>query len=99
MRKLIHFGLWALLATTTTALADDSDWVTKSNEHAQVVLEVLAKFSPEGAGRMGVDGLDEEVSTFGPGFYERSMEVSRDLLEELKKRDGRGQHPIVGVVA
>jgi uncharacterized protein (DUF885 family) len=89
MRKLIHFGLWALLATTTTALADDSDWVTKSNEHAQVVLEVLAKFSPEGAGRMGVDGLDEEVCTFGPGFYERSMEVSRDLLEELKKRDAQ----------
>ena len=37
MRKLIICGLLALVAAPVAA--DDSDWVAKSNEHAQVVLE------------------------------------------------------------
>jgi uncharacterized protein (DUF885 family) len=84
MRKLIFCGL--LAAFTTPALADDVDWVAKSNEHAQVVLQVLAEFSPEGAASMGVDGLDEEISDMSEGTYERGLKASRELLEELQRR-------------
>ena len=95
MRKLIQFGLLALVAGTPAALADDVDWVEKSNENAQIVLEVMSKFSPEGAGRIGVDGLDEEVTDLGPGIYERSMQATRDVLAELEVRLAKETNPKV----
>jgi uncharacterized protein (DUF885 family) len=95
MRKLIGIGLLAVLALTGPAVADDAAWVEKSNEHAQLVLEVLSKFSPEGAGSLGIDGLDEEVSDFGPGIYERSLQATRDVLAELRTREAAEEHPKV----
>ena len=58
----------------------------RSNEHAAVVMDVLAKLSPEGAGQLGVDGLDEEISDLKPGINERSRQMSVDVLEELQRR-------------
>ena len=78
-----------LLSLTLPSFADGhggDDWVAKSNEHAQVVLELLAKFSPEGAGRLGVDGLDEEIFDLGPNIYERSRADVKEILVELEKR-------------
>jgi len=95
MHKLIQFGLLVMIAIALPALADDADWVEKSNEHAQVVLEVLSKFSPEGAGSIGVDGLDEQVSDLGPGIYERSLQATRDVLAELQERESRETDPKV----
>ncbi len=95
MRKLIKIGLLAMLAGTPAALAEDASWVEKSNEHAQVVLEVLSKFSPEGAGSIGVDGLDEQVSDLGPGIYERALQATRDVLAELEKRQAKEKDPKV----
>ncbi len=83
-----------LLATTTSAIGDD-DWVAKSNEHARIVLELLAEFSPEGAGRLGVDGLDEKISDLTEGSYERGLKASRELLVELKRRRELETHPKV----
>lgn len=83
MRKMIQIGLVAILAMTVPAQADD-DWVATSDAHAQAVLGVMSKFSPEGAGRIGVDGLDEEVSDLGPGIYERSLQATREVLADLR---------------
>ena len=80
-------GLLAIAVFTAPATAAEEDWVEKSNEHAQVVLEVLAQFSPEGAASIGVEGLDEEISDLSEGIYERGMQASYDLLEELHRRE------------
>ena len=95
MRNLINFGLLAVVFVTTPALAADTDWVAKSDEHAQVVLEVLAKFSPEGAASIGVEGLDEEITDLSEGIYERGLEASQDLLAELRRRQSAETHPKV----
>lgn len=95
MRKLIQIGLLALVAGTPAALAEDADWVEQSNEHAQVVLEAMSKFSPEGAGSIGIDGLDEQVTDLGPGIYERSMQSTRDVLAELQGREAKETNPKV----
>ncbi|MEJ2274523.1 MAG: DUF885 domain-containing protein [Woeseiaceae bacterium] len=95
MRKAITCGLLAVFFVTANAGAADTDWVEKSNQHAQDVLDVLAKFSPEGAASLGVDGLDEEISDLSEGIYERGLQASRDLLEELRRRDARETHPKV----
>jgi len=86
MRNRITFSLIAAILLANSGPALGATWVEKSDAHAQVVLDVLAKLSPEGAGRLGVDGLDEEISDLGPGIEERSRKMSVDLLEELKVR-------------
>jgi uncharacterized protein (DUF885 family) len=62
------------------------DWVEKSNEHAQVVLATLAKLNPEGAGSLGVDGQDEEITDLSPGLYERNRRAIMAVVEELEER-------------
>ena len=81
--------------TTSVATAQDVDWVAKSNEHARVVLDVLAKYSPESAGNIGVDGLDEEISDLSEGIFERGQADSKALLAELKSRLEAENHPTV----
>ena len=95
MRNIIIAGLLAASFFAAPAASDETDWVAKSNEHAQVVLEVLAKFSPESAASIGVEGMDEEITDLGEGIYERGLEASRGLLEELRRRAANETHPKV----
>ena len=85
-------------AFSTLALADDhasTDWVSQSNAHAQVVLEVFAKYSPEGAASLGVDGLDEEIFDLRNGVYERSRADTHEVIAELERRLANATHPKV----
>lgn len=86
MRKRVTFSLIATFLIAQAGPTQAATWVEKSDEHAQVVLDVLAKLSPEGAGRLGVDGLDEEISDLGPGIQERSKKMTEDLIADLKGR-------------
>ncbi|MDH5456210.1 MAG: DUF885 family protein, partial [Gammaproteobacteria bacterium] len=95
MRIQLGAATLAVLTFTATAGGEEPGWVEKSNEHAQVVLEVMSKFSPEGAGSLGIDGLDEQVSDLGPGIYERSLAATREVLAELQKRAAAETHPKV----
>ena len=92
MRKHLSKGLLAIFVFMGTAIAAEPGWVEKSNQHAQVVLEVMSKFSPEGAGSLGIDGLDEQILDLGPGIYERGLEATREVLAELKKREAAESH-------
>ena len=87
MRQFLLACLGALVAISP-ATADD-DWVAKSNAHAQIVLDMMASFSPEGAASLGVDGLDDQVMDLGPGRYEKLRDASREVLAELKVRRER----------
>ena len=92
MRKFVVCGLLAAIAVSTGVHAEEADWVAKSNAHAQLVLELLASFSPEQAASIGVDGLDEEIQDLSAGVYERGLEKSRALLAELQKRAAAETH-------
>ena len=76
----------AVFGSSSTVLAQDSDWVMRSNANAQVVLELLAEFNPEGAGGLGVDGLDEDVVDLRPNLYERRRSAAEAVLAELQRR-------------
>ena len=86
--SLIVLLFWALPAGAES-------WVEKSDAHAQVVLDVLAELSPEGAGSIGVDGLDEEIFDLGPGSFERSQTRLQEVLAELEQRLQSEQDPKV----
>ena len=86
---MIRYLAAALAATGTLSSqvqAADEDWVTRSNANAQIVLELLAEFSPESAASLGVDGLDEQIVDFRPRLYERNRDASESVLAELRKR-------------
>jgi uncharacterized protein (DUF885 family) len=76
----------ALCLLAGFAQADDKSWVEKSNEHAQLVLGAFAELAPEGAGSMGVDGLDENITDLSPGFQDRATETIERILAELETR-------------
>jgi len=81
---------WLLVLTVSTASwhasagALETSWVDQSNANAQIVLEGLARFNPEMAGSIGVDGLDEQVTDLKPDLYERRLADSQETLGELE---------------
>ena len=87
-------GMAAVIVSLSAAHAD-TDWVAQSNAHAQIVLDSIARFSPESAGGIGVDGLDEEILDIRAGIYERGIEDSRRILTELEIRLAEESHPKV----
>jgi hypothetical protein len=97
MTQVIRAALAAtfFILSAAAAATDEPDWVAKSNENAQVVLEVLAEFNPEGAARLGVDGLDEAIIDYRPGLYDRNRSASEAVLSELRERLAAEKEPRV----
>jgi len=62
MRLLSVLLIAALSAPTLHAQPQTAAWVAESNKHAKILLDLMAKFGPEGAGQFGVEGLDEQIS-------------------------------------
>ena len=65
-------ALPAFVPAPLSAADASDDWVARSNENAKVLLEVQAKYGPEGASQIGIDGLDEQVFQIPPDFQERA---------------------------
>ena len=60
-------GLSLFLSMTAGAQEDaEHAWVDESNRHAQVLLEVMAKYNPEFAASIGVEGHDSEIFDLDP---------------------------------
>jgi uncharacterized protein (DUF885 family) len=85
----------ALLSFAADGRAQVDDWVERSNENAQILLDIFARFAPEGAGQLGVSGLDEEVFDLGPRTTERANEATREGVEILRARLAVEEHPLV----
>jgi uncharacterized protein (DUF885 family) len=72
------------------------NWIAKSNQNAQVLLDVQAKFAPESAARTGVSGIDDRISDFTPGRRERQRQATRQALSVLEDRQKSERDPNVG---
>ncbi|MEL7451428.1 MAG: DUF885 domain-containing protein, partial [Pseudomonadota bacterium] len=69
--------------------------VTRSNENADMVMLIWATYGPEGAGSIGVDGLDEEITDLKPEVYERSLADTREVLKKLEAKLAAEKDPKV----
>ncbi len=78
--------LVSALTVLSLSLFAAPDWVTRSNENAQVLLQVMAKFQPEQAAAFGVTGIDTQVSDRSPGYRERYQAAMAGAQAELRKR-------------
>jgi hypothetical protein len=72
MKLLIPFLAASALLAQTPA------WVAKSNQNAQILIAVGAKYGPEGASSEGVPGLDDKVSVFSA---DESQKHRADLVK------------------
>jgi uncharacterized protein (DUF885 family) len=83
------------LAGTSQAPAESRAWIEQSNRHAQILLDVVARFAPEGAGQIGVAGLDREITSLTAGSRIRQREATEAALGKLKALLQTEQNPLV----
>src|SRR5260370_20603577 len=88
-------GILFLILAMVPTLADSPGRVEKSNRNAQVLVEQQARFFPEGAGRSGVSGVDEQIIDMKPGAAERQMEGGKSAESALVARLGLGNDPLL----
>jgi Bacterial protein of unknown function (DUF885) len=82
----MRFSLLLFLFIAASVWAQPPAWVAKSNQNAQLLIAIMARYSPEDAATNGVRGLDEQVSTMSPeepARFRRDTAVAR--LELLKR--------------
>jgi len=77
----------ALLFATSTLATAEQDWVERSNANAEPLLQVMAKYAPETAAALGVEGFDAEVFDLKPQndlrFEADAVRVASDLESRL----------------
>lgn len=61
-------------------------WVARSNQNAQVLLNVFARFSPESGSLFGAEGFDDQVTDLSAAANERAKRATLEVIAELKKR-------------
>lgn len=70
LKKLLVVGLCGMVVLSfsapgrTQSSTGQADWIKRSNEYAQILLQLQAKYTPEFAGRQGMEGLDDQISQF-----------------------------------
>ncbi|HEV7666895.1 MAG TPA: DUF885 domain-containing protein [Thermoanaerobaculia bacterium] len=70
-------------------------WVVKSDKNAQILIDLFARFGPEGASQFGVDGYDDKITDLTPGFIERQTAATKEGIAELDKRLAAETDPAV----
>ncbi|HEY0480092.1 MAG TPA: DUF885 domain-containing protein [Kofleriaceae bacterium] len=75
--------------------ADDRSWIERSNQNAQLLLQIQAEFQPEAAARQGIPGLDDRIADFTPGHLQRQREAVRKAQTELEHRLAGEKDPLV----
>ena len=88
-------ALFLLASLGSGAFAADSSGLARSNENARLLIEVQARFGPEGAGAMGVDGLDEAVTAWPPDYPAQELQAIETAEAELKRRLAAERDPAV----
>jgi uncharacterized protein (DUF885 family) len=84
-----------LLAMSGLAGAQETDWVERSNQHAQVMIELRGAFQPEFTSFFGVSDYDEQVFDLGPGIGARYRAALAEAKAELQRRLGVERDPNV----
>jgi hypothetical protein len=82
-------------APRKTSAAADRGWIERSNKNAQLLLDVQARFQPEGAARQGIAGLDDRIADFAPGHLQRQRDAIREAQGELERRLAAEHDPLV----
>lgn len=95
LNRIKTIMLLVLFSCSTYLMAEEQDWVKRSNEIAYKVLESGAKFGPEFSGQSGVEGYDEEIFDLKANLTERQLENAQANLKMLNEYLSKEQDPRV----
>jgi hypothetical protein len=87
-------GLSILLAGGAVQAAE-LPWVARSNENARVLLDVLAKYSPETASQIGVDGYDEAITDLSRDTFAAQNADFARAIADFRQRSASEADPKV----
>lgn len=90
MRPVVTFGL--LLVSSALAQSPRA-WVARSNQNAQLLIDVDNKYSPEDASQQGLRQFDEQVSTISADRPARMRADYSRVRDELAKRLAKETDP------
>ena len=76
--------LFCIISFQYSFSQDTPEWITESNKHTEKLLDVIAKNNPESAARLGVDGLDDQISDLTEGFNDRALLDLNKVAEYFK---------------
>ena len=71
------------------------EWVRQSNAHAQALLDVMARYTPETAAGYGVEGHDTEVMDLQPGWQVRREQELVQLADKFEAQIAAARDPRV----
>jgi uncharacterized protein (DUF885 family) len=94
-RRLALFAIVLSLAVSGFAQTTTPEWVKRSNANAQILLDVLARFSPEGAARLGVEGYDAEITQLPPDIDAKNIAALQDAIKKLDAKRAAETDPAV----
>ena len=95
MRSVFSLLPAAALLVAVAQSASSPTWIERSNQNAELLLSVGARYAPEGAGSLGVSGLDDKISIPAPDLGERSRHDTEEALKTLRSRLASEQDPLV----
>ncbi len=90
----IGFVIIFLMALSLPAQTQPA-WVSKSNENAQILIGIEAKYGPESASSQGVPGLDDQVSVFAADTTARRRADILSASQQLKGKLQAEKDPLV----
>jgi hypothetical protein len=61
-------------------------WIEQSNQNSKLLLDTMAKFTPEFAGYIGAEGVDEMIVDLKPDIQQRYKKALQNVQQELEKR-------------
>src|SRR4051794_41604368 len=79
--------------SASTASAENGGWIARSNQNAQLLLDVQAQFAPEFAARTGVAGIDDRISHFMPRHPQPQRAAPGQGLGRLRGRQEDEEQP------
>ena len=86
MRRIALALALAACACHRAERREPRDTIARSDENARLLVDVQARFAPEGAARLGVEGVDNRISDLSSGHRDRQRAALREALAELKRR-------------
>ncbi|MDH4106586.1 MAG: DUF885 domain-containing protein, partial [Gammaproteobacteria bacterium] len=94
-RSTLQAAALAVIAFTSTAQAAEPAWVAESNANARPMLELIAKYAPESAASLGVDGYDAAIRDLKPNLDQRFEADSRAVAGQLAAKLATATDPRV----
>ncbi len=94
MRTSVTLAL--LIAATVVAQSPtEPDWVARSNENTKILVDLDAKYSPEGAAEEGVTGIDDQVTVLSADRFDKARADMVKAGETLRARLAAEKDPLV----